>query len=365
MCLLEEAAFQPNSLKVGDSSLSFKFHPHLSGEYFSDDIRIEIVDRFGLVVGEREISFHLAFRVYPRVLAVAVEAAYFLLQAGTIGYGDQPIQLKGSGLEYAESRLYVPGDSLAKVDWKATARLGRLVVKDYYVEGGVGVHVVYEASASDSLSLDVLTVNFLQVVLTFARAGQVLGLTVHDGEEVLFHDANLSPGLVVAQAMQFALKGCESGFEQLYAVLEPRAALNIRSLFEGVEDTSLSSVLGADSKTSRIQSLQPYDTLNELVETETSSLRLVVISSLQGDPVPLLELARLTQSRGWLLQVIQPTQPWLSSEDLKGSYLLWEHNTRVNRALRRMGVIVTSSVGELQKFLMKLGSEYRQRPYFF
>ena len=54
----------------------------------------------------------------------------------------------GSGLEYAQSRPYEPGDSIASLDWKISARTGTPYVKEYDTLKRVPVQVVVDTSGS-------------------------------------------------------------------------------------------------------------------------------------------------------------------------------------------------------------------------
>jgi len=48
--------------------------------------------------------------------------------------GAAPSPLRGRGMEYAESRDYVPGDDARHIDWRVTARSGRLHTKVFQAE---------------------------------------------------------------------------------------------------------------------------------------------------------------------------------------------------------------------------------------
>ncbi len=48
--------------------------------------------------------------------------------------GDYPSRRKGLGMEFADIREYVPGDSMRWVNWKATARRDRIMVNEYESE---------------------------------------------------------------------------------------------------------------------------------------------------------------------------------------------------------------------------------------
>jgi len=321
----------------------------LPGEYSSEELRLNFVDRLELVEGEGGVPFLLAFRVYPRVLAAAVEAARFLLEAAGVGLGEQPTKLRGGGLEYAESRPYVPGDSLRRMDWKATARLGRLIVKDFYIEGGVRTHIVFEASAPDTVSLDKLSASFLRAVITFAREGHPLGLTVHDGDSVLYHGVDLQPVLAITQAMQYALKGIKSGFQQLYEVLEPRAAIDLRAILRELDEAPQCNSWRAGRDAVGAGDKQPIQVLEEFIAEEEGRLQLLIISSLQCDPVPILEVARHTRNKGWMLHILQPTKPWIWHGDLENSHHVWRHHSKLSRVFNRVGVKVATSVEEVYK----------------
>lgn len=55
---------------------------------------------------------------------------------------------RGEGLEYAESRLYVPGDDVRSLDWNATARSGVPHVKQYRPERGRSLVAAVDLSPS-------------------------------------------------------------------------------------------------------------------------------------------------------------------------------------------------------------------------
>lgn len=55
---------------------------------------------------------------------------------------------RGSSIEFAQHRQYVPGDELRRVDWKIFARSNRLVVKEFVEETNFGCHLLLDASES-------------------------------------------------------------------------------------------------------------------------------------------------------------------------------------------------------------------------
>lgn len=55
---------------------------------------------------------------------------------------------KGSSIEFAQHRQYVPGDEVRHVDWKIFARSNRLVVKEFIEETNFSCHLLVDASES-------------------------------------------------------------------------------------------------------------------------------------------------------------------------------------------------------------------------
>src|SRR5262245_30855280 len=68
--------------------------------------------------------------------------------ADDLAFGTDTSRFVGSGLEFAQSRPYVPGDSIRSMDWRLTARLARPFVKEYETLKRIDVHLVVDTSAS-------------------------------------------------------------------------------------------------------------------------------------------------------------------------------------------------------------------------
>ena len=59
---------------------------------------------------------------------------------------------RGSSVEFAQHRPYVPGDELRAIDWKVYARSERLVVKEYIEETNLSCNLLVDASESMDFS---------------------------------------------------------------------------------------------------------------------------------------------------------------------------------------------------------------------
>lgn len=69
------------------------------------------------------------------------------VRAGAIK-GERRSSKRGTSIEFADYRDYVPGDDLRRVDWNVYARLDRPLTKLFEDEEDLAVHLVVDASAS-------------------------------------------------------------------------------------------------------------------------------------------------------------------------------------------------------------------------
>lgn len=66
----------------------------------------------------------------------------------SLHHGERRSRQHGSSLEFADYRLYAPGDDLRRVDWNIAGRLDRLFLKVFEEERDLPVHILLDASAS-------------------------------------------------------------------------------------------------------------------------------------------------------------------------------------------------------------------------
>ena len=128
-----------------------------------------------------------ALRVYPdttRLLHPAALDPRRVLAA----LGVKPAPRRGDGMDFDSLRDYLPGDDPRRVDWRATARRGRLVVRQYQHERNHTVLIAVDASrlmAGDvdgRSKLDHAVDAGLALAYAALQAGDRVGLLAFDRE---------------------------------------------------------------------------------------------------------------------------------------------------------------------------------------
>ena len=112
-------------------------------------------DPVGLLVAEGVVQRPLPVRVYPRA-----DTLRRILQPRDtqVFSGSEVSRRKGEGIEFADLRLWAPGDPLKRINWRASARRGDLWVNESHPELNADVILFVdsfeEARQSDAGTLD-------------------------------------------------------------------------------------------------------------------------------------------------------------------------------------------------------------------
>ena len=88
--------------------------------------------------------------------------------ADDLAYGADASRFVGSGIEYAQTRPYVPGDPVRQLDWRVSARTGKPHIKEYEAMKRIPTWMVVDTSESMWVSSTPLSKHGLAVWLAAA-----------------------------------------------------------------------------------------------------------------------------------------------------------------------------------------------------
>ncbi|MFC1749965.1 DUF58 domain-containing protein [Pseudomonadota bacterium] len=115
------------------ADIHYRIQPTRRGDAHFEGTEVELRSRLGLWRRHHLFQTTEAIKVYPNFSEVT---KYNLLstenQLGQIGIRRQ--QQRGEGLDFHQLREYRQGDNLRQIDWKATARLHKLISREYQLE---------------------------------------------------------------------------------------------------------------------------------------------------------------------------------------------------------------------------------------
>jgi uncharacterized protein (DUF58 family) len=129
-----QRAFGPLILEPhSEVVLPFAFTPSARGRYEFGDVGVRSIGPLRLAGRSARIPLAREAKVYPDIQAVRSYA--LLARKGALAeMGVKRMRLAGEGTEFESLRDYRDGDDFRDIDWKATARIGRPIVRTFEAE---------------------------------------------------------------------------------------------------------------------------------------------------------------------------------------------------------------------------------------
>jgi uncharacterized protein (DUF58 family) len=128
---------------------SYILEPKVRGEYPLGPLSLIVKDRLGFNSVERivpdSVSDILVYPPYEDIKRIEILGSKRSLSQN---YGLQRSKQKGLGSEFYGMRKYVFGDQFRLIDWKASARSQKLIVKEFESERDVSVMILVDSSNS-------------------------------------------------------------------------------------------------------------------------------------------------------------------------------------------------------------------------
>lgn len=140
------------STRIGKKStikFSYILEPKVRGEYPLGPLSVTVKDRLGFNSLERivpdSVTDVLIYPPYEDIKRIEILGSKRSLQ---LNYGAQRSKQKGLGSEFYGMRKYVFGDQFRLIDWKASVRSQKLIVKEFESERDITCMILVDSSNS-------------------------------------------------------------------------------------------------------------------------------------------------------------------------------------------------------------------------
>jgi uncharacterized protein (DUF58 family) len=167
-----------------ETEISYTITPEERGSETFKGTFVRLECPLGLVVKQAQLPTEESIRVYPNVLAL--REFNLLNQKGRLReIGIRRSRMRGLGTEFESLREYAEGDDFRKIDWKASARHDKLVVRQFEQERNQAVVIVVDigrhmlAEVNGVRKLDHALDACLMLTNAAAAAGDLIGLLVY------------------------------------------------------------------------------------------------------------------------------------------------------------------------------------------
>ena len=301
--------------------------PIRSGKYRLISLPIIISDRLGFFEKSASLSMKINVIAYPRVLPWIIRAIEFLEEAG-LGTGEKPSRLKGRGLEYLWSREYQVGDDFSYIDWKASARLQKLFVKEFMEESYGSIGIVFDARAHGPVSRDECAAFLLSATISAATLGTPINLLIKRGDARLYGGMKLQAVDAVKIALQYVVESEIISQWDIYELLEPKSAEALSRL---LRETGLRKLL----QVVELKSFEAGKAIRELLGD--NRVWMIYAGCVLVDSEFLIELAQQISNKGGRLTVLTPSKPWRDIKNLEEAYLMYMSFQKILRGLSKLG----------------------------
>lgn len=127
----------------GDAVVSTTIQPLRRGRFPLDHLTLRIEGRLGLGARQRRVPLSTTLRVHPPFRSKE-DAELKIRRARILEVGMRSARGLGGGTEFEQLREYGPDDEFRRIDWTATARAGRTIVRTYRAERNQSVLVLLD-----------------------------------------------------------------------------------------------------------------------------------------------------------------------------------------------------------------------------
>lgn len=288
--------------------------PHF-GEFSINKLIVLRKSILNLFIKKEQIDINIKYRVLPESLYWILKAINILM--GTekgYGYG---LYVKGRGRAYYYgTREYIPGDSLKDIDWKATLRTSKLMVKVFEDEVYGGLSLIYDLRGPNKYVLDEVASALISSTIYAINEGIEISFT-NISKMKKFKPIDIRESLIHVIREVFESKIFD--LNEVYEYIQP---LSSRELNEILTKIGLNRSLEYKSKIAYLSDNN------------------ILISTLLYDIPEIIDLAEESKRLNRILTVITTHKPYIGVRNLEDAYRIYLTFNNVTSKLRNMNINV-------------------------
>jgi hypothetical protein len=296
-----------------NNKITIEISPKKAGTYTSEHLETQTNTPLKTFTIKTKIPFKTHITVIPRIIPAIIRALELATMLGTTH--EIPAIHIGKGTEYAETREYMPGDDIKHIDWKATARTQKLMIKQYHQDTGGSTNVIYDTKTAGPITKDKTATEFLNTITTLTTQNIPYTITIIDQQNntktLKFN--NKTEALLLA--IKIALQTTETDYTILYELIQPQTTKYIITLLKTIEEQI------HEEKTP------------QLPATDT-----IAITCLLEDLTWLIDTYHNLKIHNKTLTVHTPSKIWLDSKTLEQAYTDYIKQTKLITTLKKQGI---------------------------
>jgi len=321
------------------SSSKFEITSLKSGRFQISGFTLTFTEARGLFAGEVNYEQGDWVEVYPGVRTKVPVTPLRL-------YGGSPevFRKASTEMDYAGVRHYTPGDEYHRVEWKATARLRTLMVKEFHPETQATLQILIDAGRTmrEQSYVGTRLDEALAVaqLLIESAAGSVdrVGISVYNETGVVRAVKPASPEEQRASLREFALFFQKPVGKRSVSFVFPPATLWRGRLGRANGERPLAFMRLLELKLRlRYRKTGVYRALTEATSMDPESL-LIILTDLETNIGSIAEAASAQLKERVMVAQIGAT--WRVSGALEDAYAEYQRNGRKLQRLQQMGLVV-------------------------
>jgi uncharacterized protein (DUF58 family) len=319
----------------------FTITPAASGRFQMSGFTLTFTDARHLFTGEAGYAQAEWVEVHP-----ATRRQVTLTPLRLYGGSLDIFRKAPTGADYAGIRQYASGDEYHRVEWKATARLRTLMVKEFHPESQTALQIIIDAGGSMRRRSYVGTrldeaLAVAELLTESAAASRTpVGIYVHDENELL---KVMKPAIPIEQVprlreLSLALQAKNERGKPSASLFPPRTFPARSVMPSGGRVAAFIRLLRARLGMAH-RHTGAYKALREAAQIGGAGM-VIVLTDLETNAETLLEAASARQKRGAGTIIAQIGAAWRLSDDQELAYAEYQRNSRILRQMERLDLTV-------------------------